>query len=282
MNSNLSKRYRIGEVSKITNLPVSRLRYYDKIGLLCPRWRDEGSEYRLYDAYQIQEAYLIEQYQYFGFSLTQIETIMKKPASFFENLDQISSERLEEIDREIAYLEKIKGKLTLMKRHNHNMLTDYREAGYQLGPLHDHCYIMSDIRMDLSYGSHFASAINAEVEMYARDRTLPWYYSDHYYQMPLKNIDISSVGRFCIKLATNEVFDTPLPIYYETSPYRIKYMDTITIEDIPFHLHKMLDIAEEEGYKPACTHYYVGELAMENPAEKESALRQIYLPLVKI
>lgn len=284
MNANMVKRYRIGEVSKITNLPVSRLRYYDKIGLLCPRWRDETSEYRLYDAYQIKEAYQIEQFQYFGFSLTQISTIMNKPLSFFENVDKISTTRLTEIEEEIAYLNKIKGKLEKMQHYNHNLFTELQTSqvdGYELGSLHVHSYIMSDLRLDLSYSSHLTAAITAEVEMYEQDRKLPWYYSDHYYQLPLKNMDISSVGKFCIRLCTDEEFDTPLSIYREEAPYRIKYMGLLSPEEIPGHLRRMLDIAEEAGYHPASNYYYVGELAMDSTDEKESALRQIYLPLVK-
>lgn len=38
--------YQIGEVSKICNIPIKTLRYYDEIGLLIPRKIDPDSNYR--------------------------------------------------------------------------------------------------------------------------------------------------------------------------------------------------------------------------------------------
>lgn len=281
MRNTLPKRYRIGEVSKITGLPISRLRYYDKIGLLSPRWRDESSEYRFYDAYQLVEAYTIEQYQYFGFSLVQIRLLMDRPSSFFENLEKISSERLDELDKEIAKLEKIRGKLKLMQKHNLKQLDEFNEMNYTICPMLEHSYIMSDIKIDISYASHFAAAINEQIKMYSIDRKLPWYYSDDFYQMSLKNAGHSTVGRFCIRLETDELFDSPLKLYRETAPYCIKYMDTIEIDSIPSHIEKMLSIASDHGYKPHSGYYYLGELVMEAPTKKESAVRQIVLPLTE-
>ncbi|MGL5702739.1 MAG: MerR family DNA-binding transcriptional regulator, partial [Cetobacterium sp.] len=35
----------IGEVSKSTSIPISTLRYYDKVGLLSPAFKNEETNY---------------------------------------------------------------------------------------------------------------------------------------------------------------------------------------------------------------------------------------------
>ena len=42
------KLYQIGKVSKICNIPIKTLRYYDEIELLIPRKIDPDSNYRYY------------------------------------------------------------------------------------------------------------------------------------------------------------------------------------------------------------------------------------------
>ena len=41
--------YNIGEISKICNVPISKLRYYDKIGVITPAFVDDDTGYRYYD-----------------------------------------------------------------------------------------------------------------------------------------------------------------------------------------------------------------------------------------
>ena len=43
----------IGEVSKITGLPISTLRYYDTQGIIKPFYKDEETNYRYYRLFQI-------------------------------------------------------------------------------------------------------------------------------------------------------------------------------------------------------------------------------------
>lgn len=274
-----SKRYRIGEVSKITGLPISRLRYYDKIGILSPSWRDEDSDYRYYDAYQLEEAYLIEQYQYFGFSLSQIKLLLNNPKSYFDNSALVISDRLKELDEEIAKLEKIRKKLKLLEEYNLKQLQEFHYNDYEICPMPPQFFALSDVRIDIFYNSHFATVTDQRIEMYAVDRKLPWYYAEEFYQMPLKNAEINTVGRFCIRFETDEVYTSKLPLYREAAPFCIKYMSSIEISDIASHVEKMLTLASRAGYKPCWSYYYLGELVMEAPENRESAVRQIIIPL---
>ena len=51
--------YKIGEFSKIVNLPIKTLRYYYEYGLLEPSYVDEFTGYRYYNEANISECKLI-------------------------------------------------------------------------------------------------------------------------------------------------------------------------------------------------------------------------------
>lgn len=52
--------YRIGEFSKMTDLSIRTLRYYDSIGLLIPYEIDRFTGYRYYTDDNLSEVYLIK------------------------------------------------------------------------------------------------------------------------------------------------------------------------------------------------------------------------------
>lgn len=280
-NSEKIKRYKIGEVSKITKLPISRLRYYDKIGLLSPNYRNQESDYRFYDAYQLELAYLIEQYQYFGFTLEQIASLLHDPEQRLQHESDIISERLKEIENEIFHLKKLHTKLDALNTYNHYLLDDYQHQEYFLSEMDAQFYVLSNTALDISYASHYVAATNERTRMYSVDRKLPWYCADEFYQIPLRNHASSTTGRFCIRFVTNDIYNSKLPIYWESSKYCIKYMSHIKTDDISRHVNQMLDIASEQGFKPAVTFYYLGELTPSSTHLDKNALRQIVIPLEK-
>ena len=47
--------YKIGEISKLCNLPVKTLRYYDSVGLLAPDYVDRFTGYRYYSANKLSD-----------------------------------------------------------------------------------------------------------------------------------------------------------------------------------------------------------------------------------
>ena len=52
--------YKIGELSKIVDIPVKTLRYYDDFGILVPSKIDEFTGYRYYDDNSILDCELIK------------------------------------------------------------------------------------------------------------------------------------------------------------------------------------------------------------------------------
>ena len=77
--------YLINEVSKITEIPVSTLRYYSNENLVTPAFRDKSNNYNYYSLEQIFNLKLINYIRNLGISLEQIkEYIFTKEEDKFE------------------------------------------------------------------------------------------------------------------------------------------------------------------------------------------------------
>src|SRR5260221_10951886 len=67
---------KIGEFSKLVQVPVATLRYYDQVGLLKPIEVDRFTGYRYYSASQLPRLHRILALKGLGFSLEQIGTVL--------------------------------------------------------------------------------------------------------------------------------------------------------------------------------------------------------------
>ncbi|MBZ0321397.1 MAG: MerR family transcriptional regulator [Anaerolineae bacterium] len=76
--------YRIGEFSKIAQVPGSVLRYYDQIGLLKPAHIDQWTGYRYYSAKQLPRLHRILALKELGLSLDQITRLVDEEVSAAE------------------------------------------------------------------------------------------------------------------------------------------------------------------------------------------------------
>ena len=68
--------YKISDFSKITNLTVKALRYYDEEGILVPSHRGEENSYRYYDEKDYQKAQLIATLRILEFSILEIKDVL--------------------------------------------------------------------------------------------------------------------------------------------------------------------------------------------------------------
>lgn len=71
--------YKIGELSKLCNISVKTLRYYDSQGILCPEEIDPFTGYRYYSAAQLSDCYRILAMKELGFTLEEIRAGQKRP-----------------------------------------------------------------------------------------------------------------------------------------------------------------------------------------------------------
>lgn len=89
-------KYKIGEFSKLVNVPVKTLRYYDEISLFKPKEVDIFSNYRYYLESQIDALNIILELKEAGFTLEEIK-------KYWNNWD----DKILLQQKEKIYLEKI-------------------------------------------------------------------------------------------------------------------------------------------------------------------------------
>lgn len=114
--------FKIGEFSKLVQVPVATLRYYDQVGLLKPVEVDRFTGYRYYSASQLPRLHRILALKGLGFSLEQIGLVLAegippeqmrgmlrlRHAQISQQLDDMRSQlveveaRLHQIEREDA------------------------------------------------------------------------------------------------------------------------------------------------------------------------------------
>ena len=113
--------YKIGEFSKIVNISVRTLRYYDECGLLKPNLIDKYTGYRYYNEENIKECNLILLLKSLSFTIDEI-------IKYKDNLnDEIISKKQSEIDNKIAYLRLQYERLTIMRMNLENNNLDDKQ-----------------------------------------------------------------------------------------------------------------------------------------------------------
>lgn len=122
--------YKIGEFSKIVDIPVRTLRYYAEYGVLIPSDTDKYSGYKYYSDANIEEAKLIKLLKSLDFSLDEIidckddinvEVLEKKKVQIKEkiNLLKLKYQKLSFMQEELGINEKQKtGKVLRREEKN--------------------------------------------------------------------------------------------------------------------------------------------------------------------
>jgi DNA-binding transcriptional MerR regulator len=72
---------KIGEFSKLAQVSVKTLRYYDELGLLRPNWVDRYTGYRYYSLQQLPRLNRLLALRELGFPLVQIERMLREDLS---------------------------------------------------------------------------------------------------------------------------------------------------------------------------------------------------------
>lgn len=96
------QKYRIGEVSKILNIPVETIRFFEQKGIIHPV-KDELTNYRYYDTHDIHRLLEYKKYRELEFSLNESVNIIKNAdvQNFIEKL----YEKQEEANQKARYYE---------------------------------------------------------------------------------------------------------------------------------------------------------------------------------
>ena len=105
---------KIGEFSKLAQVSVKTLRYYDELGLLRPDWVDRYTGYRYYALQQLPRLNRILALRELGFSLVQIAHLLREdlPPSELQRLMKLRQVELEhQVQAEQARLARVAARL---------------------------------------------------------------------------------------------------------------------------------------------------------------------------
>lgn len=119
--------YKIGEFSKITNITIKALRYYEEEKILSPSSRLENG-YRIYDEQDYQKAQLIHFLRDMNFSISEIKDIV----SNYETQDDLQyflSEKKEQIENKIMQEKELIHKINAYLVQNNNK--EMKEKNYK-------------------------------------------------------------------------------------------------------------------------------------------------------
>ena len=114
--------YQIGEFSKICQVSVKTLRYYDKIGLLRASETDRFTGYRYYDRSQLERMLLIQKFKRYGFSLEEVQALLSCGNDAFRRELQRQKNKLECQRLELeTVLDELTSHLNRLERNGHLM-----------------------------------------------------------------------------------------------------------------------------------------------------------------
>src|SRR5262245_117951 len=106
--------FRIGEFSKIAQVPGSLLRYYDQIGLLKPAHIDQWTGYRYYSAHQLPRLHRILALKELGLTLEQIARLVDEEVATAEIRGMLALKKAQveqAVHQELARLRHIEARL---------------------------------------------------------------------------------------------------------------------------------------------------------------------------
>ena len=120
--------YKISEVSKMFNIPVSTLRYYDKEGLFPSLKRESGI--RLFSNQDLEALRVIECLKRSGLEIKDIKLFMdwcKEGSSTYQNRYELIQNQKEKVIKEIEHLNKTLDMLKYKSWYYSKLLEDSNE-----------------------------------------------------------------------------------------------------------------------------------------------------------
>ena len=134
--------YTIGEFSELTGATIRTLRYYDKIDLLKPSYKDPDNNRRYYSYPEFVFFDFITRLKKVNMNLTQIKKILNNPD--LKESYSLLKKKEDEINEQIDELIRAKNRLSHVQMYiGHLQYTDYPEFPIQLKTIGERCIIFA-------------------------------------------------------------------------------------------------------------------------------------------
>ncbi len=115
-------RLTIGEAASVAGITPKTIRYYERIGLIGPAPRAEGSQYRFFDAEDIKLLRFIGRARRLGFSIADIRALLslyRDQARPSREVKRLATAHLARIERKIGELEALRNALAALVARCH-------------------------------------------------------------------------------------------------------------------------------------------------------------------
>ena len=119
----MTEHYTVGEISKIYNISVHTLRFYDKKGVFQPSTKNEVTGYRYYTPDQLYQLELLLFLRELGFPVHDMKCLMEQ-VSTRSQLQEVLRKQQSVIQNQIDALTAIRDKLTQVDGKFSNLLPD--------------------------------------------------------------------------------------------------------------------------------------------------------------
>lgn len=192
--------YTIGEMSKLSNLPIQTLRYYDQIDLFKPIHIDPNSNYRYYDDSQLHSLDLIKALRYLEIPLATIRQVLDYT---LDELETFLADQETVIDSKIKRLQDVQSILLKTKKQISNQLSI---------PVMNEVYVSDDEEMRL---------LSIKVQ-----HSSPEYVPNDYFTALINTVENEAGG-----IATKFGFIYPLKAYPSVKDIEYQYLFTPLLTD---------------------------------------------------
>jgi MerR family mercuric resistance operon transcriptional regulator len=124
----------IGAFAKSVNVPVSTLRYYERLGLLSPEYRSDGN-YRMYGPAALERIDFIRCARDAGFTLDDVAALLgiRNGRAACNDVRELIEHRLLDLDKRARDLRRFKRTLTGLQRACRNSAN------------RDHCLVIDEL-----------------------------------------------------------------------------------------------------------------------------------------
>lgn len=245
MNNHIAdKYYQIGEVSKICNIPIRTLHYYDEIDLLKPKIVDRQSKYRYYSPEQIPAILLIKSYKTAGFALVEIKKLLQRDHA--TAVQEMVKDQCQVIDQKILELQLVKEHLQTYLQQNKLERRDGR--GLQLKELPEMYQAYKRYRSPCTKENfilRYAELLNiVEGHGLHMAGSLMAIYYEAYEEPNYKNMDFE----VCVRVAEQRTIEG---ILRRTEPYTVlSALHYGSYKHIPDTCLRMFEWMKENDYIP--------------------------------
>lgn len=272
--------YKIGEFAKLAHVSISKLRYYDEIGLLKPYSRGKDNSYRIYDSSQLDRVSTIKTFQRHGMSLQQMTQILNDKYGFFDHMTEFANEKVEELDRQIELLVQMKNEYESLAM-SYPLLSRELKIGQILYSPRPPYKI---VRTDFFQNDFFDDGDNPDLYFYMKELSesmgsVQWFAADTGYEVSLKNTPIQLDGTLLFRLPNQHPNNSGPVIETMPAADTIHYLAPMNEEDLIDNIHRMLTYCEEIVRTPGDYCYVWFMVADYSDSPVNRPIIQLCIPL---